>query len=59
MAMQLSHSSRGRLAGFVPFGLPLIMFLFSAASTMNLLYLRTPENHISGIALSRGYLLKP
>ena len=36
-----------------------IMFLFFAASTMNLLYLHIPENHISDIALSRGYLLTP
>jgi hypothetical protein len=36
-----------------------VMFLFFAASTMNLLYLHIPENHISDITLLRGYLLKP
>ena len=56
---QFAHRFDVRIQAIISFGKGVIAVLFFAASAMNHLYLRTPENHISGIALVRGYPLKP
>lgn len=56
---QLAHCFDVRIQAIISFGEGVITVLFFAASAMNHLYLHTPENHISGIALARGYPLKP